>query len=133
MLLARNWSKTQVLDCLEKEQKYEVIRFLRERYEERFFVPIRYLKTAEGNDQGFGFAVMSLCCLLIETFECYRQGLPSSYHKELQELANSPENENPPAGCKLEGPFNDYNSGKTFLSFFTRTEHVECFPGCGRE
>lgn len=74
--LARNWSKSRVLDCLEKAQKAELVRFMNERYSERFFDPIRCLRSASGNSQGYGFAIMALCCLLIETLECYRQGLP---------------------------------------------------------
>jgi hypothetical protein len=94
--LAWNWSKARVLKSLDKGQKQELIRFLRERYQERFLTPIRCLRNAPENEHGFGFAMMSLCCLLVETLGCYRSGLPSShwgermeecFHSYLQELA----------------------------------------------
>jgi len=75
--LANNWPVTKVDDCLTRQARSEIIHFLRERHEERFFDPIRHL-TASCNKQGYGFAIMALCFLLIETIQCYRCGLPGT-------------------------------------------------------
>jgi hypothetical protein len=128
--LARNWTRLRVLESLDNAEKEELIRFLAERYRERFFEPIRLLRQAPGNAQGFGFAIMSLCCLLVETLECYRKGLPSSHHRELTELEKHGTNHGAPTEYKLNGPFNyiDYNSGKSFEHFFEEAPHERFFP-----
>ncbi len=125
--LAWNWTKIRVQDCLDKGQKHELIHFLEDRYEERFFDPIRCLRRAPGNEHGYGFAVMSLCCLLVETMECYRKGLPSSHSEELQELASRPENSSVPQDYKLQGPFK-VKSRDAFVDFFNETQHQRFFP-----
>lgn len=126
--LAWNWSKTRVLECLDNAQKDELIRFLRERYKERFFDPLRCLRKATGSRQGYGFAIMSLCCLLVETIECFRQGLPSSHDRELRDLERLQVNNKAPAGYRLQGPFNQINSRRVFEDFFERREHQRYFP-----
>jgi hypothetical protein len=50
-----------------------------------FFEPIRHLASS-CNKQGYGFAIMALCSLLIETIQCYRYGLPSTNSGELERL-----------------------------------------------
>jgi len=52
VMLARNWSRERILDCLNKEHKFELVRFIDERYTERFFGPINCLRQARGNEQG---------------------------------------------------------------------------------
>lgn len=133
--LASKWSKARVLDCLDKGQKEGIIRFMRQRYEERFFAPIRYMRNAPENEHGFGFAILSVCCLLIETIECYRQGLPSSHHRELGQLEASATNNGAPAEYKLTGPFQQqhYNSAKTFAHFFAEPKHQQFFPNVSHE
>ena len=125
-LLARNWTKTRVLDCLEKEQRVEIARFLDDRYRERFFDPIRYLKKAQGNESGYGFAIMALCCLMIETIESYRQGLPSTSKDDMEALEKLPANGT--AGeYSLQPPFKNCN-GKVFEEFFKCDSHKKFFP-----
>ncbi len=130
--LAQNWTKSRVLDCHDGKQDKELIRFLRERYIERFFDPIRCLRKAPGNEQGYGFAVMSLCCLLVETIQCYRLGWPSSSPKEFRELEKLPANSTPPdPEYKLKGPFhsNAVSSAVAFEKFFAEPRHQPFFPG----
>ncbi len=127
--LAWNWTNTRVNECLLTEQKHELVRFLRERYQERFFDPIRCLREAEGSEQGYGFAVMSLCCLLIETIECYRKGLPSSHAGELKKLEQLPANHSVPRPeWKLQEPFT-VSSEVVFADFFKESQHQRFFPG----
>jgi hypothetical protein len=74
---------------------------------------------------------MSLCCLLIETIQCYRLGWPSSHTKDLEEWASRPENATPPCpDYKLSGPFDrrKINSGVAFEAFFNKPEHKQYFP-----
>ena len=85
-LLARNWTKTDVLASLKAQETIRLTCFLRERYSERFFEPMRLLRSASGNEHGFGFTLMAVCCLLVETIQCYREGLPSSHERELKKL-----------------------------------------------
>jgi hypothetical protein len=125
--LARNWSRSRVLECLQGEQKTELIRFINERYSERFFDPIRYLRNAPGNSQGYGFAIMALCCLLVETLECYRKGLPSSHARELDGLEKSSTNKDAPPDYKLVGPFR-VRSESVFVDFFDDSQHNKYFP-----
>jgi hypothetical protein len=127
--LARNWTWSRVRECLDKRQKFELIRFLKERYTERFFNPIRCLREASGNEQGYGFAIMALCCLLIETVECYEEGLPSSAGKELNDLTGSVKNKEAPDQYKLPKPFPIRRGGDAFHSFFDKMEHRPYFPG----
>jgi hypothetical protein len=102
--LAFNWTKTRVQDCLDNTQKEELIRFISERYNERFFDPIHTLRQASGNHRGFGFAIMSLCSLLVETIRCYREGYPSSVESELKDLSKMPENSAAPVAYRLSPP-----------------------------
>jgi hypothetical protein len=91
----------------------ELIQFLRRRFNERFFRPIRVLRTASGNEQGYGFAVMALCSLLVETIQCYRLGLPSTHPRELSDLRSY----DPPA--EYDVPRNERKNGsEVFKAFF---------------
>ena len=86
--LAANWRASKVRSCLRRKDKDGLIRFLRERHQERFFQPIIHLKSAPDNIQGYGFAMMALCALLVETIQSYRDGLPTTYSRELGNLRN---------------------------------------------
>jgi hypothetical protein len=121
--LARNWSKSRVLDCLSSKQKAELVRFINERYSERFFDPIRCLGSAVGNNQGYGFAIMALCCLLIETLQCYRRGLPSSHNGELKCLSKLPSNK---GEYSLADPLKE-TSQNVFIEFFQHEDHQKYF------
>lgn len=130
-LLARNWRKAKVLQCHDARERLALVCFLRERYAERFFEPIAYLTWAPSSARGYGFAIMSLCCLLIETIECYRLGWPSSSVKELNALAGDPLNSAvPESHYKLIGPFeNDkFSSEVVFKKFFEEPKHKRHFP-----
>ena len=101
--LSRNWPIEEVETALRRGEsaKLDLVKFISERYKERFFEPIQILqcqsklrqkKEANGTSGSgedfwhFGFAIMALCCLLVETFQCYRAGLPSSHPPELKSL-----------------------------------------------
>ncbi len=92
--LARGWTVGLVRKCLEdQDAKNDLVDFVRARYTERFFSPIRELKSATGDEHRYGFAIMALCCLLIETLQCYRDGLPSTYRKDLEDLKEQIDND----------------------------------------
>jgi len=113
VLLAKNWPVDKVVDCLKSRAKSDIIQFLRVRHEERFFDPIRHL-TSSRNKQGYGFAIMALCSLLIETIQCYRYGLPSTNSGELKQLGI---------------PQAERKDGKTaFKEFFLTPQHQLLFP-----
>jgi hypothetical protein len=124
--LARNWTKSRVLECLDKKQRLEVTKFLDDRYRERFFDPIRCLKKAQGNEAGYGFAIMALCCLMIETIESYRQGLPSASKDDMEALEKLPVN-GTSGEYSLKGPFRNC-SGWVFEEFFGFDNHKRYFP-----
>ena len=124
--LARNWTVKRVRRCLDKNQKHELVRFLDERYRERFFDPITCLRSAENNERGFGFAIMALCCLLIETLECYREGLPTSHPRDLKDLCDGLDKKEILKRC---GEINPTGSEKVFENFFNCEKHRDFFPG----
>jgi hypothetical protein len=130
--LAFNWPKSRVQECLDKSQAHEIVRFLSERHTERFFGPIGCLKKAPGGTSGYGFAIMALCSLLIETLECYRQGLPSSSNNDMGPLKTSSAHAAAPPEYKLD-TLTFPNSGEIFKSFFTRSQHQAFFPGVDGE
>lgn len=130
--LAFNWTKTRAQSCLDNAQRDELVRFIHERYNERFFGPIHLLRQAFGNQRGFGFAIMALCSLLVETIQCYREGHPSSDEGELQQLSKRPENSTAPLPYRLSAPFN-VGSGKIFERFFRHPEHQKFLPGVDGE
>jgi hypothetical protein len=119
VLLANDWPISKVLDCIKKKSKGDLVQFLRVRYEERFLDPIEQLCSMR-KKQGYGFAIMALCSLLIETMQCYRYGLPSTNRGELS---------------RLGVPEADWKNGATaFSDFFLRPEHQSLFPNIdGRE
>jgi len=120
MFLAADWTMNDVRRCLRTEDKQGLIDFLRQRHEERFFKPIKLLGNAKRNWQGHGFAMMSLCSLLVETIQSYRDGLPSTNLGELQRLTKKikdvPAEYQLPVGLT----FKDVSGGKSFRQFFRR-------------
>ena len=84
--LAVGWPVSKVAECLEAAEKAMLLQFLKRRYEERFLIPIQTLRSAQKNSHGCAFAVMALCSLLIETMQYYRQGFPTTYQPEFDEL-----------------------------------------------
>jgi hypothetical protein len=57
--------------------RQKIADFFRERMRERYIEPVRVL----GRDEKNGFSIMAVSCLLIETYETFRQGWPSSDNK----------------------------------------------------
>jgi hypothetical protein len=61
--------------CAERKSgKEKIAEFFRERMRERYIEPILALEADEKN----GFSIMALSCLMIETYETFRQGWRSS-------------------------------------------------------
>src|ERR1700688_2731733 len=112
--LASNWPISKVRTCLRRRDRNGLVQFLKERHEERFFSPIRLLKSAPGNAQGYGFAIMALCALLVETTQSYRDGLPTTFRPELDRLRSMPRvpaQYQIPLGLRINGK-------KAFARFF---------------
>ncbi len=104
--LATNWGVSRVRRSLRRRNIAELVTFLRARQDERFFEPIRVLKGAHGNHQGYGFAMMALCSLLIETIQSFRDGLPTTHGRELNRLRRLRRVPVPfqiPAGLRVNG------------------------------
>jgi len=57
--------------------KAKIAEFFRERIRERYIDPVVALNADKKN----GFSIMALSCLMIETYETFRQGWPSSDNK----------------------------------------------------
>lgn len=94
--LSKNWTVAQVEQALDADDKQKLILFLRERHGERFFEPIHVLleqserrrhESGADRDWRFGFSIMALSCLLVETFQSYREGSPSTNRKERKDCA----------------------------------------------
>jgi len=121
--LASNWPVSKVRSCLRRKDRNGLVEFLRERQHERFFRPITHLKNASGNIQGYGFAIMALCALLVETIQSYRDGLPTTFPPELDRLRNMqgvPPRYRIPLSLRINGK-------KAFERFFRA--HRRQFPG----
>jgi hypothetical protein len=121
--LATNWPVSKVRSCLRRKDTNGLVQFLRERHDERFFRPIRHLKSASGNIQGYGFAMMALCALLVETIQSYRDGLPTTFPPELDRLRHVPR---VPPQYRIP-PNLRVNGKKAFERFFRA--HRQQFPG----
>jgi hypothetical protein len=57
--LSTGWPKSRVVDALNRKGGCELAEFLRERYSERFFEPIRCLKACPQDKRGYGFSVVA--------------------------------------------------------------------------
>jgi len=123
--LATRWPTSKVRRCLRRRDRAGLLQFLRQRHEERFFKPIRLLKKAPANIQGYGFAMMAICALLVETIQSYRDGLPTTYGSELNRLKRMTR---VPLPYRIPSSL-EINGKKTFQRFFT--VNAELFPGLG--
>jgi hypothetical protein len=122
--LATGWSLSKVEACLNSGQKDEIVPMIQQRYQERFLEPVRTLRSAPGHSRGYGFAIMALCSLLIESLQSYRYGLPTTNKGEFGRLASfspPPEYTIPDAERK--------SGGQVFADFFTLDSHRALFPG----
>ena len=123
--LASNWSVKRVSDCLNAGQKHELIQFLSDRHRERFFEPIEILQGAKSSGRGFGFAIMALCSLLIETIESYKKGLPTSNRADFDDLFEGIDIL-PYKKDDIKKEIKD--SRQMFEDFFKDLENKACFP-----
>jgi len=123
MKLASRWPIVKVRRCLRNRDRNGLVRFIKERHEERFFQPIRHLINLPENPQGYGFATMALCALLVETIQSYEDGLPTTHSQELKRLRTL---HRIPAAYRLP-PSLQVNGKKTFQRFFL--QHRQHFSG----
>jgi hypothetical protein len=124
--LSRGWPKSKVLDAFRRQSTCELAEFLRERYTERFFEPIRRLQSSPLNERGYGFSIMALCCLLIETLQCYREGLPATGTAEHAKLEGTTRKLTVPPHCALPAP---REARDVFQAFFSAPQNPALFPG----
>jgi hypothetical protein len=80
--LASKWTISKVALALENDDRKRLVKFMDDRYTERFFIHMKVLEHAKEGTSGF--AIMALCSLLIETLQCYRWGYPSTNECELK-------------------------------------------------
>lgn len=126
ILLASKWPVPKVETALEHNAKSDLLIFVHDRHYERFFKPIELLKNER--DGTFGFAIMALCSLLIETLQCYREGWPSTHGGELTNCMK--EGESLDGDYRLDDLPEKYDKGlgrQAFESFFK--QYPALFPG----
>lgn len=122
--LAGGWPLSKVETCLAAGQKDLLVALIQQRYEEKFLEPIRTLRSATGHAKGYGFAIMALCSLLVESLQSYRYGLPTTHDREYGALASF----SPPP--EYEIPVAERKSGaQVFVDFFAFAPHQILFPG----
>lgn len=126
LLLATSWPLKKVRNCLERDDKDELIHFLERRYDERFLTPIRLLTNASGNWHGYGFSIMALCSLLIETIQSLWEGLPSTNKSDLAKLKKG---YSPPMGFEVPEVDWPRRGGDLFVAFFSNPLFSDLFPG----
>jgi len=138
MNLAPGWPIDKVETALRERSETELVNFLERRYEALFLTPLKVLaKKSEELRRAptepatqdeywqFGFAIMSLCCLLVEVLYCYKAGLPSTHHRELEQLHKNIKN----ITQEWAVPETEWPSGtaEAFRCFFIQNQHF--FPG----
>jgi hypothetical protein len=122
--LARGWPVSRVETCLNAGQKDLLVSMIQQRYQERFLEPFRTLRSAKDHVRGYGFAIMALCSLLIESLQSYRYGLPTTHEGEYASLASF----SPPPEYDI--PKAERKSGtQVFVDFFSFAAHQVLFPG----
>ena len=67
----------QVSAWLDRGERKRVADFVQARFIERYFQPAESLDDREGS----GFAIMALCCLVVESLECFHCGWETSNKK----------------------------------------------------
>jgi hypothetical protein len=86
--------------------------------------PIKTLRAAQNPARGYGFSIMALCSLLIESLQSYRYGLPTTNRGEFARLAAF----NPPP--EYDVPEHERKSGiDVFVDFFSFPAHQILFDG----
>lgn len=128
--LASKWRVSRVLAALEQDNRQDLVDFICDRYYERFFAAMELLKNSK--EGAFGFAIMALCSLLIETLQCYREGWPSTNWRELKDCKEKGESLN--GEYRLDDLPAGYKNGlgkQAFRDFFE--QYRELFPGVDSE
>jgi len=125
--LAPGWPIPRVERSLASRDSEQLVDFLRSRHQNRFFEPIKCLRNAPGGHVGYGFSIMSLCCLLIETIQCYREGVPTTNKGEWKRLLATQDPGSVPQEYVLQGQDPPMNGEAAFKGFFDHYAHD--FPG----
>jgi hypothetical protein len=116
--LAPGWPIAKVEKSLNEKDVSGLMEFLRSRHQNRFFDPIDRLKNAAGSHVGYGFSMMALCCLLVETFQCYREGVPTTSRREWGYLLDMQKKKSVPQEYELQGDAPPVNGETAFKNFF---------------
>lgn len=123
--LAKTWPLSKVRLLVRTRNKRMLIKFMRDRFQERYFEPIRSLRRAAGKKKHYGFAMMSLCSLLVEALQCYRNGLPFTDKGRLKKLGDRKLYPKVPKRYYVRKP--EYRNGlEVFRCFFC--DNHEFFP-----
>ena len=125
MDLARGCSIAQVERWLNTGSVPKLVDFLRKRHYNRFFDPIDVLKNTRQSHEGYGFSMMSLCCLLVETIQCFREGWPTTSNVEWVQLLRIQANEPVPLEYQLPAKL-PTTGQQAFRAFFA--DHPDFFP-----
>jgi len=123
--LARGWTVSRVQQSLDSADKHSLLLFIGDRYRERFFEPIKRLMESPGHLHGYGFAIMALCSLLIESLQCFRYGLPTTHEAEYRGSLKAFS----PAGIYHIAPAEHRSGRQAFEEFFALDIHAALFPG----
>lgn len=122
--LAKYWRISRVQRCLDSAEKDSLLQFIDQRYQERFFAPIRRLLDSPDQFDGYGFAIMALCSLLIESIQCFRYGLPTTHDTEYRNSLSAFS----PTGIYQITQAEHRNGKQAFEDFFSRDTHKTLFP-----
>jgi hypothetical protein len=88
--LAKNCTVEEFIEHYCNQNKNALVSFLRDRFMERFIIPMDMEMNDFKNDlesnfllseyrsQKHGFSTMAICCLMIETLQSFRKGLPDT-------------------------------------------------------
>jgi hypothetical protein len=126
ILLASRWPVSKVEAALaHRTEKDELVSFLKDRYKERFFEPLKLMRNAANNEQGYGFSIMALSSLLIESLQSYRHGWPCTDKTEVERLHCH----HIPAEYEVPKSERPTSVGEVFRNFFKDTEWANLFPG----
>ncbi len=141
MELASGWTIDRVLDATQSKNRLELVQFLKDRYEKRFFEPIALLEREairgipwtngnldpESPIRPYGFAIMSLACQMIETLESYRRGIPTTSKNDFSWMTKNAGYSSIPAQFKCDEKTDIPDTDKAFGSFFS--DYSSAFPG----
>ncbi len=73
------------LDVAESEDWLKAIQIFRERIAKRYLLPARRLieidEPRPAESRTYGFSIMAVCCLLVETLQSFVEGVPDTSHQ----------------------------------------------------